>query len=63
MNHGGKRKGAGRKPLPDFLVKNQCPIRLAQWLIDEIDSMPGSRAETIEKALIKAYKLKEPKKG
>jgi len=59
---GGKREGAGRKPLPEALKKQPCPIKLKQWLIDEIDSRPGSRAKVIEVALIKAYKLKEPAK-
>ena len=63
MSKGGKREGAGRKPLSDDLKKQPCPIKLQQWLIDEVDSRLGSRAVVIEKALIKAYKLKEPKKG
>lgn len=63
MSRGGKREGAGRKPLPDNLKKQPCPIKLEQWIIDDIDSRPGSRAQVIKEAYIKAHKLKEPKKG
>lgn len=59
---GGKREGAGRKPLPDALKKQPCPIRLEQWIIDDIDSRTGSRAKVLKEAYIKAHKLKEQKK-
>ena len=62
MSKGGKREGAGAKPLPEALKREQCPIRLPQWIIDDIDSRLGSRAKVIEEALIKIYKLKAPKK-
>ena len=63
MNRGGKREGAGRKALPKALKKQPCPIKLEQWLIDDIDSRPGSRAKVLKEAYMKAHKLKEPKKG
>ena len=63
MSRGGKREGAGAPRLPEAIKKQPCPIKLQQWLIDEIDRRPGSRAVVIEKALIKAYKLKAPEKG
>jgi len=62
MNRGGKRKGAGRPPLPEALKKQPCPIKLEQWIIDDIDSRPGSRAATLREAYIKVHKLKKPKK-
>lgn len=58
-NQGGKRKGAGRPSLPEALKRQPCPIKLPQWIIDDIDSRPGSRAATLEEAYIKTYKLKE----
>lgn len=60
MNRGGKRKGSGRKALPDNLKKQPCPIKLRQWLIDKLDSLPDSRAVEVEKALIKAHGWTDP---
>ena len=62
MSKGGKREGAGRKPLPEAIKRQPCPVKLPQWIIDDIDSHPGSRAAVLEAAYIKAHKLKEPKK-
>jgi len=62
MNKGGKRTGAGRKSLPENLKRQPCPIKLPQWIIDDIDNRPGSRAAILEEAYIKVHKLKEPKK-
>jgi len=58
MSRGGKRKGAGRKKLPAYLKRQPCPIKLPQWLIDDIDSRPGSRAGTLENAYMSFYNLK-----
>lgn len=63
MNKGDKRTGPGRPPLPEALKRQPCPVKFPQWIIDNIDSRPGSRAAVLEAAYIKAYKLKEPKKG
>ena len=62
MSKGGKRVGAGRKPLPEDLKKQPCPIKLEQWIIDHIDSLPGSRGASLREAYVKMHKLKEPKK-
>ena len=63
MSRGGKREGAGRKPLPPFLKKQSIHLKLPGWLIDWMDQRPGSRAVQIEEALKRQHKLKEPKKG
>lgn len=60
-NHGGNRKGAGRPAAPSHLKRNTMPIRIPQWLIDEIDDMNGSRGEVVEKALINFYGIKPAK--
>lgn len=60
-NRGGKRKGAGRKALPEHLKKQPCPLKLPRWVIDYLNGLPDSRAVAIEKALIKTYNLKEPR--
>ena len=62
MSRGGKREGAGRKFLSEAFKRQPCPIKLPQWIIDDIDSRPGSRAATLEEAYIKTYKLKKPKR-
>ncbi len=63
MSKGGKRTGAGRPSLPKDLKRQPCPVKLPQWIIEDIDRRPGSRAAVLEAAYIKAHKLKEPKKG
>lgn len=59
-NHGGKRKGAGRPAAPDALKRNTMPVRLPQWLIDEVDNRPGSRGEQVEAALLAFYQIYPP---
>lgn len=59
MSRGGKREGSGRKSLPDHLKRQPCPIKLPQWVIDDIDSRPGSRAAILEAAYIKTHQLKK----
>lgn len=63
MSQGGKREGAGRKPAPDHLKRETCSVRLPRWLLEAVDEMEGSRGELVERALLKTYKLKEPKSG
>ena len=49
MSHGGKREGAGRKPAPPMLKKEDCRLKLPRWLIDHMDAAPESRAVQIER--------------
>ena len=58
---GGARDGAGRKPADPHLVRVAVPLRLPAWLVEWIDAQPGTRAELIEAALLKAHKLKAPR--
>lgn len=58
---GGKREGAGRPAAPDALKRNTMPVRLPQWLIEDVDRREGSRGEQVEAALIKFYKLRPPR--
>lgn len=50
----GKR-GAKRKP--EALVKRQIGIKLPGWIIDFLDTLPLSRAVTIESLICDKYKL------
>jgi len=36
MSRGGKRKGAGAKPLPERLKKKPLTLSLEQWKIDAL---------------------------
>ena len=58
---GGAREGAGRKPADPHLERDAVPLRLPAWLVEWIDSQPGTRAELIEAAVLKAHKLKAPR--
>lgn len=51
----------GRPTLPAHLQRVNVPLRLPCWLVDWITRQDGTRADVIERALIRAYKLKEPK--
>ncbi len=59
---GGKRKGAGRKPVRPELKKEHSKARISKWVLDWLDEHrdSGSRGELLEAALIKAHKLKAP---
>ena len=61
QSRGGKRPGAGRKPTDTHLVRVAVPLRLPAWLVAWIDAQPGTRAELIEAALLKAHKLRPPR--
>jgi hypothetical protein len=62
----------GRPPAEPHLQRINVPLRLPRWLVDWMDAhrvynrklfqagKPGTRAEVIEAALIKAYRLKAP---
>jgi hypothetical protein len=51
----------GRPTIPEPLQRVNVPLRLPRWLVDWITQQDGTRADVIEAALVKAYKLKEPK--
>lgn len=59
---GGKRKGAGRKPVSPELRKEQSKARISKWVLDWLDAHrdEGSRGALLESALIKVHKLKAP---
>ena len=57
---GGKREGAGRKPMAPKLKKMPMALKLPQWLIEWMDTQPESRAFLIEEALRKMHKIKPP---
>ena len=53
----------GRNSLPAEDKRQGVYIKLPLWLKSWLKAQQGSQGATIEKALIKAHKLKEPKKG
>jgi hypothetical protein len=57
---GGKREGAGRKPVPEALKKRPIGIKLPDWLIKKLDALPESRAVSIESALCEKHGWKKP---
>ena len=59
---GGKRAGAGRKPVRPELKKEQSKARISAWVLVWLDEHreDGSRGELLEAALIKVHKLKAP---
>ena len=57
---GGKRKGAGRKPLPDELKRKRITIRLPINLINWLQvNRKGSFGCMVEKAIMHYFKLKK----
>jgi len=61
MSAGGKREGAGRKPMPPLLKKTPRSIKLPEWLWRYIDDLPDTnRALTIEAALIEKHGWEAP---
>ena len=62
MTIGGKRTGAGRKPVPPELRKEQVKARISSWVLAWLDEHhdEGNRGELIEAALIKLYGLTPP---
>jgi hypothetical protein len=50
MNHGGKRKGAGRKPAPDGTAKIAYGTKLDPVVVDYLRECDNA-AETIETAI------------
>jgi hypothetical protein len=58
-----QRKG-GRPPAELHLQRINVPLRLPRWMVEWIDGQCNkcawTRAEVIQAALIKAYRLKAP---
>jgi hypothetical protein len=50
----------GRPPAPPEVQRVNVPLRLPRWLVEWIDAQPGTRADIIEGALLKAHKLRHP---
>ena len=59
-NQGGKRKGAGRKPLPPEYKKTKITPKLELWLVEWIRHQDKSQTLLIEQALIKLHNLQPP---
>lgn len=57
MSRGGKRPGAGRKPVPPELKKEPISIKLPKWLIDWMDVQEESRPQLIEDALRRQHNI------
>lgn len=60
---GGKREGAGRKPVHPLLKKGAISLKLPRWLIDRLDEESGSRAVLIEMALCEKHGWTPPDIG
>jgi uncharacterized protein (DUF4415 family) len=56
---GGKRKGAGRKPLPPDIKKQPITIRLKPALLAWMKSQDGSYSAQINNALLIKKKIDE----
>ena len=54
-------KKGGRPYASPQLQRVGVPIRLPRWLAEWLDSTGLRRADVVEEALIKRYKLKPPK--
>ena len=52
---------SGRKALPEDKKRQGIYIKIPIWLKEWLKEQPISQGMTVEKALIKAHKLKEPK--
>ena len=61
---GGKRKGAGRPPVPPHLKRvKMTGVRIQQWILDWLMSRPESSGKIIEDVLIEKYELKGDENG
>ncbi len=60
---GGKREGAGRKPIPEHLKKVPYNTKLPKWLRDWLAKPVGGESGPvrIENALRRLYKIDPPK--
>ena len=55
---GGKRKGAGRPPVPPNLKRvKMTGVRVQKWILDWLMSRPESSGQIIEAVLIEKYEL------
>ena len=60
MSRGGRRLGAGRKPVPKELKKEPISIKLPRWLLDWMDTQEESRPQLIEEALRRQHNIFPP---
>ena len=62
---GGKREGAGRKPIPAHMKKVPFNTKLPAWLKAWLTSGEHGKSAPvlIEEALRKVHKLKPPEEG
>jgi len=61
LSRGGRREGAGRRPIDPQMVKIPVGYKLQRWLVEWLREQPN-QAATIEDALIWRHKLKGPEK-
>ena len=59
---GGTRQGAGRPPAPHNLKKIPVGVKLPRWLVEWMETQPGSRAVMIEDAMVSYHGLTRPNK-
>lgn len=55
-------KNSGRPPVRSHLRRVLVAVRLPQWLVDWLGNQPGTKTKVVESALMKAHKLRVPKK-
>lgn len=58
MGRGGKRKGAGRKPVDELLKKVPYSTKLPRWLVEWLRKQKPNAATIIEDAVSKEHDLK-----
>ncbi len=58
MTSGGKRPGAGRKPLAEDKKRRPLWVTLPLYLMQWLDSQPESNSVIIENAINNQYKIK-----
>ena len=62
---GGPRPGAGRpkgSTIPEGEKRKRFQVRLPQHIIKWLREQPESAGRLVERALVKVYQIKEPKK-
>lgn len=55
MTQGGKRDGAGRKPIDPKLKKLSVSLTLEKDVVEWLDSLPGNRSSVVN-SLLKCVK-------
>jgi hypothetical protein len=52
----------GRPKVDHHTRRINVPLRLPRWVVEWIDTQPGTRAAVIERAMLKVYKPAAPTK-